>query len=624
MPRIADIYSMCGIAGILSVNQHLVTKQRLAKMTEAIQHRGPDGEQHWINESGHVGLGHRRLAIIDLSDNAAQPMHYLQRYTIVHNGEIYNYKELRQSLISKGYVFTSQSDTEVILAAYNCWQQTCLQYFDGMFAFAIWDEKEQILFAARDRLGEKPFHYSYNDNAFVFASEIKALWAAGIEKEVNKTLLYNFITLGYTQNPADAAETIYNKIYQLPSAAFIKYSLREPQNISPTVYWQVDKNVQQNSITENNAVEKFTELFTSSIEARLRSDVPLGTSLSGGLDSSSIAVIIKNLQPANTNLQTFSAVFPGFAADESSYIRLLTKAKDIENYTVSPTADELVDDFEQLCYHQEGLMNSSSVYIQYRINKLAKQHGVKVLLDGQGADEILAGYHKYYHWYWQQLYMSDRKELQNEITAAGNNGIKEAFDWKNKLSAKFPSLAEAYTKRQRVKQQLNTAGLNTEFITAYGKSYYHLPLQNNLSNVLHYNTFCNGLNELLQYADRNSMAHGREVRLPFLNHSLVDFIFSLPASFKIKHGYTKWLLRQSMDKALPAAITWRKDKVGFEPPQQQWMQHPVLQQYVQQAREKLVAEAVLDKSVLNQPIKALPAHAANNFDWRYLVAARLF
>lgn len=590
-------------------------------MTDLLAHRGPDAEADWINDDGTVGFGHRRLAIIDLSVNAAQPMHCLNRYTIVYNGEIYNYIEIRQILSTKGYTFTSASDTEVILAAYDCWKENCLQHFDGMFALAIWDEKEKLLFAARDRLGEKPFHYGFHNDALLFASEIKALWAAGMKKKVNEPLLYNFITLGYTQNPHDPAETAYQKIYKLPAGYFFYYTIDE-RSIQPKQYWSVDPSI-DNSVTTGEATRQFTALFNQSVEKRLRSDVPLGTSLSGGLDSSSIAATICRLQP-QVDLQTFSAVFPGTAADESAYIQLLAKENNIGNFTVAPSADDFIKDFEKLCFHQEGLITSASVYAQYKVFELAKEHGVKVLLDGQGADEILAGYHKYYHWYWQQLYREDRPLLQQEMVAARALDIAEEWNWKNKLSAVWPRYATKYLTRQRAKTQLATAGLNGEFSRAFGTSYYHLPQPDSLNNVLRYNTFQNGLEEMLQYADRNSMAHGREVRLPFLQHELVQFIFSLPASYKIRAGRTKWLLRKSMENILPAAITWRKDKIGFEPPQKKWMQQPVVQEYIREGKNKLVQQNILDKMVLTKKIQPLDAHAADNFDWRYLVASQLF
>lgn len=624
MAWIADIYSMCGIAGIISLNQQLVTKERLSKMTCVLKHRGPDGEQQWINDTGIAGLGHRRLSIIDLSANAAQPMHCYQRYTIVHNGEIYNYIELKKELAAKGYAFHTMSDTEVLVAAYDCWKENCLSYFDGMFAFAIWDEQEQRLFAARDRFGEKPFYYYQDGTQLIFASEIKALWAAGVQKLVNEKLLFNFITLGYTQNPCNASETAYKNIYKLPAASFFIFTAAPSETIRPAIYWQVDKQRINNSIDEASAIETFTALFRQSVTNRLRSDVPLGTSLSGGLDSSSIAVMIQQLQQPGDKLQTFSAVFPGFISDESASIKLFAAQTGIENFTVQPTAESFINDFEKLCSQQEGYMGSASVYAQYKVFELARQHNIKVLLDGQGADEVLAGYHKYYQWYWQELYRKNKPLLKNEIAAARLLGVNESWSWKNKLSAAQPLAASVYLKNTRVRKQLFASGIDLQFAGSYGSSYYQLPLQNSLNNVLYYNTFHNGLEELLQYADRNSMAHGCEVRLPFLNHQLVEFIFSLPSHFKIKNGRTKWILRKAMTALLPEAIAWRKDKIGFEPPQKDWLQQPDLQDYIRAAKEKLAAAGILKKATISQKLQALDTHAPDNFDWRYLVASRLF
>ena len=624
MSQIADIYSMCGIAGIISVNREMVSKDRLSKMTGAIAHRGPDGEKHWINETGTTGLGHRRLSIIDLSENAAQPMHCLHRYTIVHNGEIYNYIELRTELTGKGYSFNSLSDTEVLVAAYDYWKENCLQHFDGMFAFAIWDEKEQNLFAARDRFGEKPFYYYYDGQQLVFASEIKALWAAGIEKQPNEKLLFNFITLGYTQNPGNASETAYNGIYKLPAASFFTHPVQSGSHIQPVTYWQIKKARVDDSINEETAVGRFKELFTQSIKNRLRSDVPLGTSLSGGLDSSSILAFINKGEDLHNAFKTFSATFPGFKNDESAYIKTLGTAISFENYQVQPSAEGLTNDIERILYQHEGLIGSASVYAQYKVFELAKQHNVKVLLDGQGADEILAGYHKYYHWYWQELYRNDKSLLYNEISAARSLGVKDEWGWKNKLAAMYPVYASRYIQKNRRKMQITHPDLDYDFVLQYGESYYTMPPADSLNNVLYYNTFMNGLEELLRYADINSMAHGREVRLPFLNHQLVEFVFSLPAHFKIKDGRTKWLLRAAMNDWLPAEIAWRKDKVGFEPPQKEWMQHPAMQDFVYEAKKKLAAKGIINKEALNKKIQPLDAHAADNFDWRYLAASSLF
>jgi len=370
------------------------------------------------------------------------------------------------------------------------------------------------------------------------------------------------------------------------------------------------------------ATEKFTALFQQSIKNRLRSDVPVGSSLSGGLDSSSIAVTIKHLYPA-IQLQTFSAIFPGSIADESAYSQMITAQTGFENNTIEPTVTGFAEDFEKLCYQHEGFISSASVYAQYKVFELAKQQGIKVLLDGQGADELLAGYHKYYHWYWQQLYRTDKTALRHEMNAVPNVDQKDSWSWKNKLSASWPVLAGAYSLRAKKATQTRSAGLSADFLATYGISYYQLPRQDSLDSVLYYNTFNNGLEELLQNADRNSMAHGREVRLPFLQHELVEFVFSLPAHFKIRDGYTKWLLRKSMENDLPPAIAWRKDKIGFEPPQKAWMQDATVQEYILAAKQKLVDHGILAKETLYKKIQPQDSHAADNFDWRYLSVAKL-
>ncbi|HEV2480453.1 MAG TPA: asparagine synthase (glutamine-hydrolyzing), partial [Puia sp.] len=278
---------MCGIAGILSVDTTKISDERLKKMTAVLAHRGPDDDRIWTSASGVAGLGHRRLSIIDLTSAGAQPMHYLDRYTIVHNGEIYNYPEVRHLLQSKGYAFHSNTDTEVLVAAYAHFGNDCVQHFDGMFAFAIWDEQEKTLFVARDRFGEKPLFIYRDGKQFLFASEMKALWAAGVPKKSNARMLFNFLTIGYTQHPMDSTETFFEDIFKLPARSFLIYRpVDDSLEVAP--YWDIAVASTRN-VSEQEATDTFCQLFDTSVARRLRSDVRLGTSLSGGLDSSSIA-----------------------------------------------------------------------------------------------------------------------------------------------------------------------------------------------------------------------------------------------------------------------------------------------------------------------------------------------
>jgi len=252
---------------------------------------------------------------------------------------------------------------------------------------------------------------------------------------------------------------------------------------------------------------------------------------------------------------------------------------------------------------------------------LAADQSIKVLLDGQGADELLAGYPKYYPWYWRELYRKDRATLALELAAAQRSGVRERWTWKNRLAALLPEYAGRFQKRRREALQSGHPDLSRGFVRQFGVSYYDIPPVGAFNGVLYYNSLINGMEELLRYADRNSMAHGVEVRLPFLDHRLVEFLFALPANFKIREGWTKWLLRQHMASLLPAEIVWRKDKTGYEPPQHFWMQDPVLQEYMQEARRSLVKAGILEAAVLQKKIQPMDAHAAENYDWRYLVAA---
>jgi asparagine synthase (glutamine-hydrolysing) len=617
---------MCGIAGILSTSLEPIAEGHLKKMINAITHRGPDGEGTWSNENQNVFLGHRRLSVIDLSENAAQPMHYLNRYTIVHNGEIYNYIELKEILTDKGYSFQSQSDTEIILAAYDFWKEECLKHFDGMFAFAIWDENEQQLFAARDRFGEKPFYYYEDARYLLFASEMKALWAAGVEKSIDEKMMLNYLTLGYVQNAADKEQTFFNNIYSLPPAHYFKYT-PSSHRLVVKKYWRLDKEIRI-ATTAEEAIEKFNALFTAAVKRRLRSDVTVGTSLSGGLDSSSIVSTMQELKTNEAEIKTFSAVFPGFEKDESPYIDLITDKTGLHNFKTHPDADGLIKEFEKLCYHQEEPFSSSSIYAQFKVFELAKQQQVKVLLDGQGADETLAGYHKYIHWYLQEV-LSRHKlgATQKEIIALKKNNIPFNWNITNYFAAFLPMHAAMQLEKNEYRKIIHQPDITPEFLKLQrGREWegIHKPAVTKLNDILHFNTIEFGLEELLRYADRNSMAHGIEVRLPFLDHTLVEFIFSLPSNLKIHEGWTKWMLRKAMDKKLPGDIVWRKDKVGYEPPQQQWMENKTLQEYMHEAKRKLVNEKILTQKVLDKKIDPKAAHADNNYAWRYLCAAQLY
>lgn len=608
---------MCGIAGIISTSIH---EGYLRKMSETLAHRGPDGSGIWKNPAGNAGLAHRRLAIIDLSNAASQPMQYLNRYTIVYNGEIYNYPELRNELRKAGYEFRTESDTEVIAAAYDCYKNKCLQFFDGMFAFAIWDEWEQLLFAARDRFGEKPFYYWHDDTQLAFASEMKALWAIGVEKQIDERMMLNYLALGQVQNPVDKFQTFYKDILSLPPAHYLIWKRLDP---SPIVrnYWNIDKQIQYEIDPElaMNAVDK---ILTVSVKRRIRSDVPVGMSLSGGLDSSILAWYLNR---EKENFSSFSAVFPGFEKDEAAFIHQITDAIPHKNFSLTPTAKELAEDLEQLIRSQEEPFPSSSIYAQYRVCKAASEQGIKVLIDGQGADEIFAGYHRYAHWFLQEMINRNRFSRANrERRLLRKQNV--AFSWgiKNIMATYLPSHAAVALEKKEYNRILHHPEISKEYLNhLQGKEWEGIskPLVTKLNDILYFNTMGMGLEELLRFADRNSMAHGVEIRLPFLQHELVEFAFTLPSILKVKDGYPKWILRKMMENRLDDRIIWRKGKTGYETPQEQWMANPSVQECVMEARKKLVEERMLKPSVLQKKIREKPAYAADNYDWRYLCAA---
>ncbi len=597
-------------------------------MSDTLAHRGPDGEGLWINKGNTAGLSHRRLAIIDLSPAAAQPMHYAERYSIVYNGEIYNYKEIRSDLQKAGYPFSTQSDTEVILAAYDFYKEDCVKYFDGMFSFAIWDEKKKTLFCARDIFGEKPFYYFIDKNIFSFASEMKALWCVGIKKSWDEKMMINYLALGYVQNASDKSATFFKNIFSLPPAHTGLFSLHDMQFVL-TRYRDVNKeNIIK--ISEEDAKVKLDELLAASVKYRLRSDVTVGSSLSGGLDSSTVAYFIQRSPDKKNNLsdfKTFSAVFPGFERDESEFIRDLSEYFRFQNYSVTPGAKDLVSDFEKLCYHQEEPFLSSGIYAQYKVYELAAKHGVKVLLDGQGADEVLGGYTRYLHWYLQELTGGYKFSCaKKERRALLRNNIPVRWNVRNTLAAFLPAHAALALEKRDYGRVISNHAIHAELLhEVKGKEWQGIykPVVTKLNDILYHTTMQHGLEELLRYADRNSMAHGTEVRLPFLNFDLVSFIFSLPSSFKINNGFTKSILRKTMAGRLPEKILWNPEKIGFETPQKKWMEDKGVQELIQASKQKLVNEKILRPSVMNKEIVPSNVHDAASTDWRYLSLAQI-
>jgi asparagine synthase (glutamine-hydrolysing) len=361
------------------------------------------------------------------------------------------------------------------------------------------------------------------------------------------------------------------------------------------------------------------------VQKRLRSDVAIGTSLSGGLDSSAIVAFCSQQVSEQYTHKCFTAVFPNFEKDEAAYAAQVAEAFHLQHYKVEIESREVVNEMERVMSHQESPFTSASALAQFKVYEAAKQNGVTVLLDGQGADEILGGYSKYYKWQWQDLYRKKSLAKSNELAAARALGINEPFGIKNKAAALFPQFAAAMLQTKKRAEAAKNSGLNKDFLFSNKQnSYYITPAHFDLNSVLYFNTVVYGLEELLHLADRNSAAHAVEIRLPFLAHKLVEFLFSLPPHFKINGGWTKWLLRKSAEPLLPQNIVWRKDKVGFEPPQKAWMQNPSVIEAIQDSKIALVKKGILDERVLSKKVQPHSAYAADNLDWRYWSASFLF
>jgi len=556
---------MCGIAGVWKFNGERLNRGELEKMANTLKHRGPDGEGFWIREDQRLGFAHRRLKIIDLSAQADQPFFSQDgKFVIVLNGEIYNYIELKRKLQQQGYSFSTTSDTEVLLYMYIVHGINCLNYLDGMFAFAIYDKDRDYLFCARDRFGEKPFFFSWYKDTFYFASEVKALFAAGVPSDINEKALYRYFVYNTVENPYVPDETLYQYVKQLPHSHYIvvennaSFRLKKYYEISIKKYEQHD------------VVERFLYYFDTSIERRLRSDVAVGTSLSGGLDSSSIVVKVAEKKQERQIQYSFSARFPGFTKDEGFYIEKVIQKTHLTPVYVYPNENSMYENLSKIFYHQEFPFGSTSIAAQYEVMKAARDHGVIVLLDGQGADETLAGYDFYRKTYLKELlrtkpwlYWHEKKMLKKNFNLNVQLSTKEwvhlffpsFFDFMRRMGRKGPHISQSFN-------------LSHSFHESFGDEPSPFQYFYDLNSHLYFSTFVLGLQDLLRYADRNAMAHGVEVRLPFLYHEWVDYIFSLSSSWKIKDGWSKFVLRKAMEPSLPQEITWRKEKIGYEPPQE--------------------------------------------------------
>jgi asparagine synthase (glutamine-hydrolysing) len=549
---------MCGISIIIRKDKSVVCKDDIAKMNKKIIHRGPDGEGIYIYNN--VGLGHRRLSIVDLSFLGHQPMHYLEKYIITYNGEIYNYLEIRDELVSHGYIFNSSTDTEVILAAFDFWKEKCVEKFNGMWAFGILNKSENKLFLSRDRFGVKPLYYKETENDFILGSEIKQLLNEG-ENEVNLDILLESI-LTHVDNHTNA--TYFKNIFSFPSSHYMWYDLSNNTKILKKFYQlKINKNIK--TLPEDILVDKFNKLFNDSIKLRMRSDVKVGSCLSGGLDSSSISAIASNNYNLN-NKNTFNAITAKSidnSNDESFYAQLVADLNNIELNIVTPSYENFLQNIDEVIYTQEEPFGSPSMFMGWNVFKKAKEIGCIVMLNGQGGDEILLGYERYFS---STLNFLNPFVFFKQLVLQYKNSRLSFIDtFLYYLYFKIP-----YFRIYRLKSKtlLKKAFIKKKYFEIIKKSSQSF---SNSDSLQLFEITSLQLPHLLRYEDRNSMRHSIETRLPFLDYRLVEFAVSLPVSLKIKNGWTKYILRKSIENLLPEKIVWRKNKFGFEAPDKIWL-----------------------------------------------------
>jgi asparagine synthase (glutamine-hydrolysing) len=562
---------MCGICGIVAIGRPPET-ETVRAMSDLIAHRGPDGTGIFAADG--VALGHRRLSIIDLSDAGLQPFASDDgALQLLHNGEIYNYRELRDELAGRGHRFRSATDTEVIVAAYREWGDACVERFNGMWAIALWDAARQRLFCSRDRFGVKPFYYSYRDGRFAFASELKAFRALGTPLEANDAAVRDYVEQGYIDH---RGETFFRDIFPLEPAHSL---VVDANGMRRHRYWRLTRR----DPPTGDPADSVRELFLDAVRLRLRSDVRVGTALSGGLDSSAITCAIDHLlrtEPSEAvsvgpRQNTFTAYFEDAGFDERPFAELVVGATNAEPHWISFDADELVDVLPSIVASQDEPFGSASIVAQWFVMREAARAGVKVMLDGQGGDEVLAGYPVYTGAHYADLLAGGRlPTLARELQAARR--VQGAAPLALAAAVGRPLLPE------RLKWRLRGHALNGSELVgprlaqpAAIPRYDDGPYGDRLRSTMHRILTGQGLPELLHYEDRNSMAHSIEARVPFLDYRLAELLFSLPPDQLLTGGQTKVVLRRALHDLLPPEVRDRTDKLGFVVPAGRFFRGPM-------------------------------------------------
>lgn len=598
---------MCGICGIIiKKKQAFRPVDKIVQMNNAIKHRGPDGEgylmvsenkclplsgktpiqntnklptyfpsenvlAHAENTNIDLFLAHRRLSIIDLSMGGHQPLcDAAQQCWITYNGELYNYPELKIELLQRGYLFHSESDTEVILAAYLEWGFNCVKKFNGMWAFCIYDRRKKLCFMSRDRLGVKPLYYIANDNCFAFASEQKAFVKAGfIQASASKKAVSDYLLQELIENDT---ENFFEGISELWPGHNMIYDLQS-HTFQTREYYRINKELlpDNNAFSDAELIDKIESLLENAIRLRLRSDVEVGTCLSGGIDSSVIAGLMA--AGATNKIHCFTAIFKNNAISEEHFANVVTAKIPSVHKKIEPSLDGFLQEVDTLIYSQDAPIWNTSTYAQYKVMALAKESGIKVVLDGQGADELFGGYHHHFLAKWNHLF-SHGKWIE---------GIKDISSAHKTIPHPFLFFTKEKIKQKHsFKNNLQSQLLNQDFVEAGTPK--HKPDLRDVNHALLDDIYATRLKTFLKCEDRCGMWHSVESRTPFSDDvDLINFMFSFKGERKIQHGISKHLLREAGKKYLPKEIYSRYDKVGFETPMQSWVKS-IRQQIIDEIR----------------------------------------
>jgi asparagine synthase (glutamine-hydrolysing) len=581
---------MCGIAGYIQKSPDILKPSILKSMEKAMIHRGPDdhGFLVWNGKDkpqcgrtvadipdSLVGFAHRRLSIIDLTTAGWQPMSsHDGNFSLIFNGEIYNYLELREELCRKGYIFTSQTDSEVLLAGYQCWGKDVLQKLIGMFAFAILDLRKRAVFLARDYFGIKPLYYASLPGCFIFASEIKALLQCpGISRRIAVDPLYQYLRFGLSDH---TEQTFFADIQQVPPAHWVEITVDNPIGATPIQYWSVP-NKRDCDMEPIQIKEKLRDLFLQSVNLHMRSDVSIGAALSGGIDSSAIVMAMRHISGDQANIHTFTYIAEDPLINEEHYSNIIGQSSNATMHKVALNTHDLLTDLDQLLIAQEQPFGSTSIYAQFQVFRKAKDAGIKVMLDGQGADEMLAGYKTYNTARAVSLLrkgaFTDAIKILNRTGTLNN--CKGAINFCKLLAGLLlPSLHHKVVSSLATRLLRNPPWINIDWVEKKGgasDSSFTNGLQS-VSDLLNLTFKSTSLPSILRYEDCNSMVHSIESRVPFLTPQLVSFIFSLPEHYLIDHnGTSKSIFRYAMRGLVPDKILDRRDKIGFQTPENRWI-----------------------------------------------------